>query len=159
MESSAIFSDCGRYRYVLSRRWANGEDCLFVGLNPSTADSTQNDATVRKCMHFAHSWGFAGVSLVNLYARICRYPQALVTIDDPVGPDNDLWLKRMIGDASIAIAMWGNHGARTYGDSTRRDILVMNSRNEWHCFGRTKLGAPKHPLYLPKATPLQILTL
>ena len=59
MHSSAIFSDCGRYRYSLSRRWENGENCVFVGLNPSTADSAKNDATVRKCIHFARSWGFA----------------------------------------------------------------------------------------------------
>ena len=69
MESSAIFSDCGRYRYLLSRRWEDGDDCVFVGLNPSTADGSTNDATVRKCIHFARSWGFAGISLVNLYAR------------------------------------------------------------------------------------------
>lgn len=159
MESSAIFSDCGRYRYVLSRHWEDGETCVFVGLNPSTADDSKNDATVRKCMHFARSWGFAGISLVNLYARRCRYPQALLTSDDPVGPDNDIWLTRIIIDAPLAIAMWGNHGARTYGEGARRDILVMKSRAEWHCFGRTKLKAPKHPLYLPKETSLKTFSL
>lgn len=159
MESSAIFSDCGRYRYLLNRRWEKGDDCVFVGLNPSTADGSKNDATVRKCIHFARSWGFAGISLVNLYARRCRYPQALATSDDPVGPDNDRWLTSVIGEAPLAIAMWGNHGARIYGEGTRRDILVMKSRGEWLCFGQTKLGAPKHPLYLPKETPLQTFLL
>ncbi len=159
MQSSAIFSDCGHYRYLLSRRWGEGGDCVFVGLNPSTADSAKNDATVRKCMYFARSWGFAGISLVNLYARRCRYPQALATSDDAVGPDNDLWLARIINGAPRAIAMWGNHGVRTYGDGIRRDVLVMKWRDEWQCFGQTKLGAPKHPLYLPKATPLQAFPL
>jgi len=159
MESSAIFSDCGRYRYFLSRRWEDGEDCVFVGLNPSTANGAKNDATVRKCIHFTRSWGFAGISLVNLYARRCRYPQALATSNDPVGPDNDFWLKSVIGDAPLAIAMWGNHGARTYNEDIRRDILVMKLRDEWHCFGQTKLKAPKHPLYLPKETSLQAFSL
>ena len=159
MESSAIFSDCGRYRYFLRRRWEDGEDCVFVGLNPSTADGSKNDATVRKCIHFARSWGFAGISLVNLYARRCRYPQALATSDDPVGPDNDLWLTSVIGGAPHAIAMWGNHGARIYSEGIRRDTLVITLRSKWSCFGKTKLGAPKHPLYLPKATPLQAFSL
>ena len=159
MESSAIFSDCGRYRYVLSRHWEDGETCVFVGLNPSTADDSKNDATVRKCMHFARSWGFAGISLVNLYARRCRYPQALLTSDDPVGPDNDIWLKSVIGGAPHAIAMWGNRGARIYGEGIRRDTLVITLHSKWSCFGQTKLGAPKHPLYLPKATPLQAFSL
>ena len=159
MQSNAIFSNCGRFRYRLNRRWADGEECVFVGLNPSTADSAKNDATVRRCIQFARAWGFAGLTLVNLYARRCRYPQALGTSDDPVGPDNDLWLQSVIGDAPLAIAMWGNHGARAYGQGTRRDILVMKSRNEWHCFGQTKLKAPKHPLYLPKETSLQTFSL
>ena len=159
MESSAIFSDCGRYRYVLSRHWEDGETCVFVGLNPSTADDSKNDATVRKCMHFARSWGFAGISLVNLYARRCRYPQALLTSDDPVGPDNDRWLTSVIGGAPHAIAMWGNRGARIYGEGIRRDTLLITLRSKCSCFFQTKLGAPKHPLYLPKATPLQAFSL
>lgn len=159
MRSSALFSDCGRYRYLLSRCWGEGEQCAFVGLNPSTADSTNNDATVRKCMQFAHAWGFAGITLVNLYARRCRYPQALATSKDPVGPDNDHWLSHVVDGASLAIAMWGNHGTRVYNDGMRRDILVTKRHSDWRCFGLTKLGAPKHPLYLPKATTLRSFSL
>ena len=159
MESSAIFSDCGRYRYVLSRRWADGEDCVFVGLNPSTADGAKNDATVRKCTQFARAWGFAGLTLVNLYARKCRYPQALATSDDPVGPDNDAWLAGAVKDAPLLIAMWGNYGARAYGEVARRDLLAMDLRDDWRCFGRTKQGAPQHPLYLPNVTQLQTFSL
>ena len=110
-------------------------------------------------MQFANSWGFAGISLINLYARRCRYPQALHTSDDPVGPNNDFWLADVIGDAPMVIAMWGNHGARIYHEGMRRDIVVMELRDKWYCFGQTKLGAPKHPLYLPKATPLQAFSL
>ena len=159
MHSSAIFSDCGRYRYSLNRRWADGKACVFVGLNPSTADSARNDATVRKCMRFARSWGFAGISMVNLYARRCRYPQALATSDDPVGPDNDIWVASIIANAPVAIAMWGNNGARIYCEGMRRDTLIMKLRSEWLCFGQTEMGAPKHPLYLPKATPLKAFSI
>lgn len=156
---NAVFSDCHRYRYFLSRRWDAGELCAFVGLNPSTADITRNDATVRKCIQFACAWGFSGIALVNLYARRCRYPQALRTSIDPVGPDNDAWLTRSVDEASLVIAVWGNGGARIYGDGTRRDIEIVKRRDDWHCLGQTKLGAPKHPLYLPKATPLQSFSL
>ena len=71
-------------------------------------------------------------------------PQALATSDDPVGPDNDLWLTSVIGGAPHAIAMWGNHGARIYSEGIRRDTLVITLRSKWSCFGKTKLGAPKH---------------
>lgn len=155
MQSSAFFSDCGRYRYLLRRCWAKGEQCAFVGLNPSTADNVNNDPTVRKCMRFAQSWGFSGMVLVNLYARRCRYPQALITSEDPVGAENDTWLTSIVNDAPLVIAMWGNHGARAYPTGLRRDIEVMKCRDDWYCLGQTKLGAPKHPLYLPNATSLQ----
>ena len=159
MQSSANFSDCGRYRYRLRRRWADGEECVFVGLNPSTADGAKNDATVRKCMQFARTWGFAGLVLVNLFARRCRYPQALATSDDPVGPDNAAWLAGAVKDAPLVIAMWGNHGARAYGEVSRRDLRAMDLRDDWRCFGHTKQGAPKHPLYLPNETQLQTFSL
>ena len=44
--SSAIFSDCERYRYVLTREWdPSGKRVLFVMLNPSTADEIKNELT------------------------------------------------------------------------------------------------------------------
>lgn len=99
------------------------------------------------------------MALVNLYARRCRYPQALRTSDDPVGDDNDTWLTNIINEAPLVIAMWGNHGTRAYTNGIRRDIEVMKCRDDWSCLGQTKLGAPKHPLYLSIATPLQTFSL
>ncbi len=37
-QSSAVISDCGKFRYRLDRRWADGPICGFIMLNPSTAD-------------------------------------------------------------------------------------------------------------------------
>lgn len=48
--TEAAISDCGMYRYWLSRRLSMGErTVLFVGLNPSTADALQDDPTIRRC--------------------------------------------------------------------------------------------------------------
>ena len=35
--SEAVYSDCERYRYLLTRTWGQGPKALFVMLNPSTA--------------------------------------------------------------------------------------------------------------------------
>ena len=86
-------------------------------------------------------WGFAGISLVNLYAWRCRYPQVR-NKRDPVGPDNDLWLTSVIGGAPHAIAMWGNHGARIYSEGIRRDTLVITLRSKWSCFGKRNWEHP-----------------
>jgi hypothetical protein len=51
--SGAEFSPCGDYRYSLWRMWSEEENAprvMFIGLNPSTADATRNDPTIRRCM-------------------------------------------------------------------------------------------------------------
>ena len=155
LRGQAIFSACERYRYVLSRSWDNGRHCVFVGLNPSTASASCDDATTRKCLTLAKTWGFSGIRLVNLFARKSRYPQALATTHDPVGPDNDNWIKSAITDTDTVVAMWGNHGQRLYGQSLRRDLQVLALTSTWQCMGYTKFGAPRHPLYLASTTTLQ----
>lgn len=73
---SAVFSECGNYRYALIRDgWLGGEGAvLFVMLNPSTADATSNDPTTRRCIGFAQRWGFASLAIANLYAYRATVP-------------------------------------------------------------------------------------
>ena len=153
-KSTATFSDCGRYRYLLERRWNDGSICAFVGLNPSTAGANNDDATVRKCMALARNWGFSGMTMANLFAIRCRYPHILSTHQDPAGPENDRFLLPAIEQADTIVAMWGNHGLKSYGLSTRRDQYILSLRDDWQCIGITKHGAPRHPLYVASSSAL-----
>ncbi|MCB2110163.1 MAG: DUF1643 domain-containing protein, partial [Rhodobacteraceae bacterium] len=45
----ALYSRCGAYRYLLSRRWGPGGMLLYVLLNPSTATEAANDPTIERC--------------------------------------------------------------------------------------------------------------
>ncbi|MCH7984950.1 MAG: DUF1643 domain-containing protein, partial [Chloroflexi bacterium] len=45
----ARFSGCHRYRYVLTREFGGDSTCLFIMLNPSSADADQDDPTIRRC--------------------------------------------------------------------------------------------------------------
>jgi hypothetical protein len=94
--SSAIMSPCGTYRYALSRNLetprlfnAVTQRCLFVMLNPSTADASTDDATIRRCKAYASSWSYHVLDVVNLFALRSTDPTALREHTDPVGPDND----------------------------------------------------------------------
>jgi hypothetical protein len=58
-ESLAVYSDCERYRYLLTRVWEPGRKALFVMLNPSTATEVQNDPTVERCERRARPWASA----------------------------------------------------------------------------------------------------
>ena len=164
-KSTATFSDCGRYRYLIEgrwndieRRWNDGSICAFVGLNPSTATANSDDATIRKCLALARTWGFSGMTMTNLFAVRCRYPQVLSTHQDPVGPENDRFLLPVIEQAHTVVAMWGNHGLKSYGQSTRRDQYILSLRDDWQCIGITKQGAPRHPLYAASSSNLANFT-
>jgi len=48
--NGATFSECGRYRYKLCRIWDDSlPQVTFIGLNPSTADASIDDQTVKRC--------------------------------------------------------------------------------------------------------------
>ena len=123
-----------------------GPACVFVGLNPSTADETQDDPTIRRCMGFAEAWGFSGMAMVNLFAVRATDPRDMLSHPEPVGPDNDMWLRETCTGSTV-IAVWG-----TRGDHLGRSGSVAHAIPGLWCLGFTKAGCPKHPLYLPKDT-------
>lgn len=69
IDSGAVIDPTGQYRYLLWRRIGHGEARVgFCMLNPSTADASADDPTIRKCCGFARQWGFDVVEVVNLFA-------------------------------------------------------------------------------------------
>ena len=156
LDASADISDDGLYRYALYRRLSMGErTVLFVGLNPSTADATKDDPTIRRCVGFARAWGFDWLLMGNLYAYRSTDPKVLPTVADPVGPFNHDRLKWMTHRAELVVAAWGKGQTACLnfnGDDVARWILSLP---QTRCLGRNQDGTPKHPLYLPAATALR----
>lgn len=149
--SSARYSSCEIYRYTLQRVWdESGPMVSFIGLNPSTATEIENDPTVRRCIGYAHSWGFGGMRMLNAFALRSTDPRGLKQIDDPVGPDNDFWLKKMTKDVSLTVLCWGVHAELNERHAHIVKLLRKASRDV-HCLGVTKAGYPKHPLYLKQS--------
>jgi hypothetical protein len=88
-ESGAEFSECQQYRYTLWRTWDSQADrVMFIGLNPSTADETEDDPTIRRCIRFAKDWGYGGILMMNAYAYRSTAPRGLKQVTDPIGPRN-----------------------------------------------------------------------
>ena len=75
MNSTATLSLCRTYRYSLTREWGSGLAVLFIGLNPSTADETLDDRTIRRCIAFARDWGYARLHMANLFAFRATEPR------------------------------------------------------------------------------------
>ncbi len=142
----AIISDCGNYRYLLSRSWDPALPALLIiGLNPSTADALQNDPTIRRCIGFAKSLGFGSLYVANLFAFRHPDPNTLFAQADPVGPENDRYIRKYIQKASKVVVAWGNCGNRL-----GRDKTVLKLIDEAWCLKINKSGQPAHPLYLKK---------
>lgn len=148
LDMGAEISECGLYRYWLSRRLSMGErTVLFVGLNPSTADASQDDPTIRRCAGFARMWGFDWLLMGNLYAFRSTDPKGLLTAQDPVGPANQEALQWMAQRAELVVAAWGSNRLNDYASTLARRILALPHAR---CLGVNKDRTPKHPLYLPK---------
>ncbi|GAB3884429.1 DUF1643 domain-containing protein [Terrabacter terrigena] len=151
----AEISEDGHYRYMLGRRWDNGPLVRFVMLNPSTADATTDDPTIRRCIGFAKAWGFAGLHVVNLYAYRATNPRELWAVDDPVGPENDAWLADEAAWAKShdlpLIAAWGVHAEPRHVAYVR----TFPGFDRLQALGTTKDGHPRHPLYLRRDAQLE----
>lgn len=152
--SRAVFSPCRRWRYTLTRVWEPHDDdplsCLFVCLNPSTADEKNDDPTVRRCIAFARSWGYSSLTVCNIFALRSTDPKALyVDLWDAVGAANDEHIAREAARHELVVAAWGNHG-----QLTRRGVQVMKLLRRHapdgvvHVLGLNSTLEPKHPLYI-----------
>ena len=153
--TGATFSDCMTYRYRLWRRWAaNKAKINFLMLNPSTADELKNDATVERCERRARSMGGGELIVTNLFGLRSTDPRALLTVDDPVGPDNDSAIIEVARMADMVVCAWGTHGRYR-----NRGLWVQAMLNRFHItlhhlgltrhLGKSQSPQPKHPLYVP----------
>lgn len=171
VERGASISACGKYRFSLWREWrgaanranwrwygckdGNGAElgvplsCLFVMLNPSTADADKDDPTIRRCVGFAKALKFDRLEVVNLYAFRATDPKDLFAAGDAIHHhQNQEYIEQAARDSGIIICAWGAQGEDFQAETVRG---WMHTK-EHFALGFTKGGKPKHPLYLPGGT-------
>jgi hypothetical protein len=149
----AVFSRCGTWRYLLWRALSPRAGFVGMGLlNPSQADETRDDPTIRQCRARARQAGLAGLLVWNLFALRATFPPDLKRVSDPVGPDNDDAISLALEVSSRTILAWGNHGGHLGRD---RAVLARCTGTQIAVLGFTGAGHPHHPLYLPRSTRLR----
>jgi hypothetical protein len=151
--ATATFSVDRTYRYHLHRGWGDGPSCVFLMLNPSTADAFVLDPTVTRCVRFAKRWGAGSLTVLNIFALRSTDPRGLYSHPDPVGPANDAVIREHTTGAGLVIAAWGVHGAHLDRAAAVARALAAAGVN-LQCLGVTKDGHPRHPLYVKGGTPL-----
>ncbi len=144
MIKTAEFSPSRLYRYTLWRIWDESlPACMFIGLNPSTANETEDDPTIRRCINFARSWGYGQLVMTNLFAFRATNPVDMKSYHSPVGIMNNSAIICEAKKASIIVAAWGNHGSYK-----NRASCVTAMLPNLHYLEKSVKGQPKHPLYL-----------
>jgi hypothetical protein len=151
----------------LWRTWdADRPACAFIGLNPSTADETRDDPTIRKCIGFARSWGFGGCEVINLFGWCSTEPLGLLRERNPSGHarQNVRIIATVVARTPRVVLAWGSHPrirsllAPREQDVRRRvesTAARVRGRGRWieiGTLGKNADGSPRHPLYLPYST-------
>lgn len=136
------------YRFMLLRVWDESlPRCVFVCLNPSTADSCEDDPTVRRCVQYAKDWGCGSLVIVNYSPFRATEPKDMWAHDLPI----DVWVQNMavthreLDEAAIAILAWGE------GPSDKDLAEYLERHPKLCCLTVNKSGQPGHPLYLRKS--------
>lgn len=151
LENDAVISDCGQYRYLLRRTWDHTKTrALLVMLNPSTADAKQDDATIRSCVRLLSGQGYGSMEVVNVFAWRATDPNDLSKVEDPLGPMNERIVAAAVGRCDVVICAWGAHPL-----AVNKTSFLRSRKPAIYCFGKTKAGMPKHPLYLKSGTQIE----
>ncbi|MET0589303.1 MAG: DUF1643 domain-containing protein [Novosphingobium sp.] len=150
--SGAVYSACGKWRYLLWRIESRRAGLIGMGLlNPSTADHLRDDPTIRQCRMRARQAGAKGVLVWNLFAYRATKPADLKRAADPVGPDNDEAIALAAKLTRRTVLAWGTHGGHRRRDEEALAIVTGMACALW-TLGLTAKGRPRHPLYLPTET-------
>ena len=143
--NGAELSDCNRFRYKLWRIWdASKPLVMFMMMNPSTADSLQDDPTIRRCRNFAIDWGYGGFYVGNLYPYRSSNPKDLKTAPqiDSALIRNKSAIKEMADKCDKIVCAWGN------AQAWPKDLLA--DFDNLYYIKLSSKGVPVHPLFLKK---------
>lgn len=146
----------GPWRYRLTRSWGGDPAALvWIMLNPSVADASADDPTIRRVRSFSEAWGFGGFTVVNLFAEIQTDPAMMGKTCDPVGPENDAYIAKAAEASRRIVCAWGASSVRLEARPRRDDradraktVMGLLAGHVLHCLGTTTGGHPRHPLYV-----------
>jgi hypothetical protein len=150
----ALWSPDKKHRYCLTRPLAEkGPTMVICMQNPSKASADDSDPTVTRVIGFARREKVGKLIVVNMGAGVATDPKDFLKMEDPVGPRNLEFLKKVGLEADIAVGAWGALSKR-HLELFRLGLGVVKKWKDLKCFGKTDTGYPRHPLYLPADAPL-----
>ena len=159
--SDAKISPCKKYRYSLTRKWSTAAELAFIMLNPSTADASEDDNTIKKCCHFAKTHSYGGIKVLNIFAYRATDPDELIRKAkedfDIVGPENDKELENLFAyQPGRIVVAWGVPRHPLVAKRIVKVLDMIPSSRRLYCLGISDGGYPRHPFYLENVSQLQL---
>lgn len=147
-----VLSEDALYEYRADRWWAEGPRLVFVGCNPSLITwqaGARLDPTSANCEAIAQRDGYAGVTMLNLWALRGTDPRELCGHPDPIGPGWAEAFDEAVRDVGFVVGAWGTAPYNAGMPVARRRIAEVVDRLaalrlEMHCLGQTADGEPRH---------------
>ncbi len=148
-EQEYVYSTDGKKRYAYRLSWDAARPLvLWVMLNPGTGDTeVRRRNTLERCKEWSRQWGYGGLLIGNVFATRTRLARQLVQHADVRDDCNEEALRVLKASAAETIIAWGNKGRLA-----QRGERLLSVLDGAKCLGLTARGAPRHPLYVPKAT-------
>ncbi|MFC7409374.1 DUF1643 domain-containing protein [Hydrogenophaga atypica] len=147
-----VYSHDQSRRYAYALTWATDQPrLLWVMLNPGTGETEgRRRNTFERCKRWSHELGYGGLMFGNVFSLRTRSARDLLKRPEPADDLNSEAMELLSTLASCTIVAWGNHGARS-----DRSAALLGKLIQPCCFGITLAGQPRHPLYVPRDTPLR----
>lgn len=144
----------GPYRYWLTRSWDARPTMALLGINPSTANATEDDPTIYRCVDFADLSGHGSLWMLNPFAFRATDVRELRTASDPIGPDTDRHIRSLCARARTVVVAWGpptKIPAVLRPRLVAVETMLRAAGVRLHVLRLTKDGHPEHPLMLPRS--------
>jgi hypothetical protein len=148
-----LYSQNRDRRYAYSLTWTQGQShILWVMLNPGTGETeNRRRNTFERCKQWSLSMGYGGMIFGNIFSLRSKSAKDLFALGPTSEALNEYALQYLSQLAPETIVAWGNHGAKSNQPKALHRVL-SNPK----CFGYTKVGQPRHPLYIASQTPLVV---
>lgn len=139
----ADFSENMAFRYRLWRIWdATKPKAMCIGLNPSTANGSKNDATISILIRMLTKLGYGGFYMMNCFPYITSNPKLLMHSPE----NNEMNNNALISTSAlcdVVIFAWGGFDViKKLGRDKELIEMFPNAK----CFDKSKDGSPIHPL-------------
>lgn len=152
----ALWSPDKKHRYRLRRPLGGKGPTMLVAMqNPSTAGPDENDSTITRVIGFATRKDVDASQLivVNMGAGVATDPADFLKLANPIGDRNHDILRESALGVDLYVAAWGAlspHLRKLF----RLSLGIVKQFSGVKCWGKTKGGDPRHPLYLAGNSPM-----